>query len=220
MTKEYRDREEFVSSIINLYIDTLFISVIRLNGYQNSWAYYNLEGKLSYSAWQWNLGIGPASIFTRAISNIMQEAKIKNVGPFDYIIKVDLKQATTTLGSLDIKQKLAIKMGEELGLFRQEDDETGYYSYGQEGAIRSLPDKSISLVPQINQKLIGEKYLLVVEYLYEPVESVAFSMEVGLPPYRWNHRSRWLCPPPPELFMTVARNIMTTLTPYPIVGMK
>ncbi|RLM74906.1 uncharacterized protein C2845_PM15G07010 [Panicum miliaceum] len=49
----------------------------------------------------------------------------------------------------------------------------------------------MSLVPQINQKLIGKKYLLVVENLYEPVESVDFSMKVGLPPHRWNN-SRWI----------------------------
>ncbi|CAL5032341.1 unnamed protein product [Urochloa decumbens] len=121
----------------------------------------------------------------------MGEAKLKYIGPFDCIIKVDLKHSVALPWRLDIKEKLSIKVAEELGLLSQEDDEISYYSYGLEDATGSLRNRLASLVPQINQKLIGKKYLLVVENLYEPIESVDFSMKVGFPPRSWND-SRWI----------------------------
>ncbi|CAN6234877.1 unnamed protein product [Urochloa humidicola] len=162
-----------------------------LNGYEKNSAYDILERKLSYSVVQWNLGVGPTSTFTRAISSLMGESKLKNIGPFDCVIKVDLKHPATLPQRLDIEEKLAIKVAEELGLRSQEDDEISYYSYGLEDATKSLQNRLASLVPKINQKLIGKKYLLVVENLYEPIKSVDFSIKVGLPPRSWND-SRWI----------------------------
>ncbi|OQU81462.1 uncharacterized protein LOC8072057 isoform X2 [Sorghum bicolor] len=151
-----------------------------------------MEEKVHQFLVQWNLGIPPTSSFTRAISSIMCEKKIKMVGPFDYVIKVDLNQAKK-LGSFNIMPTLAVRVAEELDLLRQEDDEIGYYSYNQQESTRIMwLRKNLSLlVPQINQKLAGRKYLLLVENVYEPVEFVDFFQKVGLPPWNWSD-SRWI----------------------------
>ncbi|CAN6227955.1 unnamed protein product [Urochloa humidicola] len=118
-----------------------------------------------------------------------------------------MKQAATVLRlpagmSLSINDKLAIKVAEQLGLLDQEysrlkaeGDERWYYSYGLEGASYSPANVRRSTVPQINQKLTGKKYLLVVENLYHPIKPIqleAFTEDLlCLPPPQWKD-SFWL----------------------------
>ncbi|CAN6270350.1 unnamed protein product [Urochloa humidicola] len=113
----------------------------RLNGYENNSAYNIWKDRFHYGLVQWNLGVGPTSTFTRAMSSLMGEAMVKYIGPFDCIIKVDLKQSVALPWRMDIKEKLSIKVAEELGLLRQEDDEISYYSYGLEDATRSTGEQ-------------------------------------------------------------------------------
>ncbi|CAN6248449.1 unnamed protein product [Urochloa humidicola] len=115
-----------------------------------------------------------------------------------------MKQAATVLRlpagmSLSINDKLAIKVAEQLGLLdgrlKAEGDERWYYSYGLEGATYSPANVRRSTVPQINQKLTGKKYLLVVENLDEPIQPIqldAFTENLlCLPPPQWKD-SFWL----------------------------
>ncbi|XP_062227360.1 uncharacterized protein LOC133925449 [Phragmites australis] len=169
------------------------------NGYLNSRAYSKLEQKLNwYTHVLCNVGVGPTACFTRALSSIAREVRIRAFGPFDTVIEVDMKQAAAVLGiSLNIYEKLAIKVAEELGLLDQEEyirlkvqgDELRYYAYGLDtGSLSSL---SRSAIPKIIQELSTKRYLLVVDNLYEPIELDDFTQEVWLPPPVWNN-SVWL----------------------------
>jgi len=75
--------------------------VARLNGYINSPAYHKLEEKLLRYRVQWNVGVGPTACFTRAISSIARDVRIRKRGPFDHVIEVDMKQNIRKRGPLD-----------------------------------------------------------------------------------------------------------------------
>jgi hypothetical protein len=147
----------------------------------------------------WNVGVGPAACFTRAISSIIREVKIQRSGSFDHVIEVDMKQAAVQAAgtSLSINDKLHLHVAEQLGLLdqeyhrlKEEHDELRYYTYGLDTSLSpSLHDLSrTSVVPQIIQKLLMKKYLLVVENLDEPIKPISTSaLTEGLcfPAPRW-----------------------------------
>ncbi|RCV33435.1 hypothetical protein SETIT_7G083300v2 [Setaria italica] len=168
-----------------------------LKGFLKSPAYRDLEEKLDrYGFVQWNVGVGPAACFTRAISSIIREVKIKEEGPFDHVIEVDMKQALVLGTRLSINDKLAIKVAEQLGLLNQEydmlkaeGDELWYYTYGYQDATDSLQKNVKSTVYQIVKKLLEKKYLLVINNLNEPIKPInlsAFTEDLScLPPPQW-----------------------------------
>ena len=155
--------------------ELLFICVARLNGYLNSPAYHNLEEKLDLSPVQWNVGVGPTACFTRAISSIARDVRIRtrgilNSGPFDHVIEVDMKHAAAVLGNrFNINDMLHIKVAEQLGLLEHKcdmaDAELRYYTYNMEKKQDDTvsPRKlKYSIAPQIMQNLLTKKYLLVI----------------------------------------------------------
>ncbi|KAJ1270805.1 hypothetical protein BS78_06G079200 [Paspalum vaginatum] len=178
-----------------------------LNGYLNSDAHRSLElQKCDIPCVAWNAGVGPACCFTRAISSITREWKIRKSGPYDHVIEVDMKQAAAAAAAttLTINEKLTLEVAERLGLLNhgeynrlmEDRDEIRYYTYGLEdraGSLQTLFRRS--MVRRINQKLSTKKYLLVVENLDEPIKPIKINdfME-GLsciPPPNWNG-SFWL----------------------------
>ena len=120
-------------------------------------------------------------------------------GPYDHVIEVDMKRAAAQLAGtrLSINDKLRIKVAEQLGLLDQEydrlleeDDELRYYTYGLNNPSSSLLQKlsGSSAVPQIIQKLLMKKYLLVVENLDEPIKPMnltASTEGICFPAPRW-----------------------------------
>ena len=141
----------------------------------------------------WNVGVGPTACFTRAISSITRDVKIKRHGPYDHVIEVDMKRAAAQLAGkrMGINDKLHFKVAEQLGLLDQEydrlleeDDELRYYTYGLNPSSSLQNKLSTSFenldeevpagdeVPQIIQKLLMKKYLLVVENLGEPIKPI------------------------------------------------
>ncbi|KAG2571861.1 hypothetical protein PVAP13_7KG122306 [Panicum virgatum] len=171
----------------------------RLNGYINSPAY--LEEKLVKYFVQWNVGVGPAACFTRAISSISRDVIIRKHGPIDHVIEVDMKQAAVVPGTrLSINDKLHIKVAEQLGLLGQDfdrikekNDEQWYYAYNDATDFSMSLLKS-SIEPQITQKLLTKTYLLVVENLDEPIKPIKFedfTEGLCLPPLMWKC-SFWL----------------------------
>jgi len=149
---------------------------------------------------QWNVGVGPTACFTQAISSIIREEKMRLDGPFDHVIEVDMEQASWSWTSLNIYDRLAFKVAEQLGLLalnqeynrlKEEDDELRYYTYGIEHGTDALRDLSRSLASQINQKLLGKRYILAVQNLNWPIKIDALTQMVGLPPATWGP-SFWL----------------------------
>ena len=180
------------------------ICAARLDGYLKSPAYRDLEQKLDwYPLVMWNVGVGPTACFTRAISSITRDVKIKRHGPYDHVIEVDMKRAAAQLAGtrLRINDKLHIKVAEQLGLLDQEQEQE--YSRFKEksdklqqaGAARSLPEMlRVSALIQITQKLSTKRYMLVVENLDEPINPIntdALTEGLWLPPPRWAS-SFWL----------------------------
>ncbi|XP_066348791.1 uncharacterized protein [Miscanthus floridulus] len=176
---------------LHLWRDRLRSIDFWLDGYLKSPAYRDLEQKLDrFRLVMWNVGVGPTACFTRAISSITRDVKIKRHGPYDHVIEVDMKRAAAQLAGteLSINDKLHFKVAEQLGLLDQEqeqeydrlleeDDELRYYTYGlsslQHKLSRTLHKLSTSFeVPQIIQKLVMKKYLLVVENLDEPIKPI------------------------------------------------
>jgi hypothetical protein len=119
------------------------ICAARLDGYLKSPAYRDLEEKLdAFGLLMWNVGVGPTACFTRTISSITRDVKMKSYGPYDHVIEVDMKRAAAQLAGtrLSINDKLCIKVAEQLGLLDQEQeqeysrikeksDELRYYAY-------------------------------------------------------------------------------------------
>lgn len=90
------------SCLIKHLIGTFsFVCMARLNGYLDSHAYRSLETKLDHDGipwWMlWNIGVGPTCSFTRTISRITAEVKIKKRGPYDHVIEVVMKPAAAEL---------------------------------------------------------------------------------------------------------------------------
>jgi hypothetical protein len=61
-------------------------------------------------------GVGPTASFTQAIASIIREEKMRLEGPFDHVIEVDMKQASRSRTRVNINDRLAIKVAEQLGL--------------------------------------------------------------------------------------------------------
>ncbi|XP_039821357.1 uncharacterized protein LOC120683348 isoform X2 [Panicum virgatum] len=168
-----------------------------LNGYLNNPAYHNLEEKLDRYAVQWNVGVGPTACFTRAISSITRDVNIRNYGPFDHVIEVDMKQAAAVLGNqFDINDMLHIKVAEQLGLLEHKydmiDAEQRYYTYNmekkQDDTVSPLEVKYF-IDPQIMQNLRTKKYLLVVHNLDRPIKPIDIhdtTEGLWLPAPGWN----------------------------------
>nr|CAB3484402.1 unnamed protein product [Digitaria exilis] len=81
--------------------------------------------------------------------------------------------------TLDINDKLHMKVAEQLGIFEHnkydmvDAHELRYYSYGMaEEKIVSLQEIQFSIAPQIFQKLRTKRYLLVIENLDEPISPI------------------------------------------------
>ncbi|CAD6341513.1 unnamed protein product [Miscanthus lutarioriparius] len=166
---------------------------------------YSLRKKLvAYKHIQWNVGVGPTASFTQAISSIIREEKMRSDGPFDHVIEVDMKQASWSRTMLNINDRLAIEVAEQLGLLslnqeyrrlKEENDELRYYTYGtMDGSgtdSHSLQILSRSMVPQILQKLLGKRYMLVVQNLDEPINVDVLTRGAGFPAPAWEG-SFWL----------------------------
>ena len=177
--------------------ELLFICAARLNGYLNSDAYHKLEEKLNLYRVQWNVGVGPAACFTRAISSIARDVRIRKYGPFDHVIEVDMKHAAAVLGNrFNINDMLHIKVAEQLGLLEHkydmvDDAELRYYTYDmekkQDDTVSPLELK-YSIAPQIAQHLWNKKYLLVVQNLDRPIKPIKLNDTtegLWLPAPRW-----------------------------------
>lgn len=151
---------------------------------------------------QWNVRVGPTASFTQAMSSIIREEKMMSDGPFDRVIEVDMKQTSRSRKRLNINDRLVIKVAEQLGLLtlsqeysklKEEDDVLRYYTYGKMDGTDSLQNLSRSMVPHILQKLLGKRYMLVVQNLDEPIstDDVLTMRATGLPPPVWTG-SFWL----------------------------
>jgi hypothetical protein len=65
---------------------------------------------------------------------------------------------------------------------KEEDYELHYYTYGMMDCSDSLHNLSRSMVPHILQKLLGKRYMLVVQNIDEPIKTDALTQEVGVTP--------------------------------------
>ncbi|KAF8715453.1 hypothetical protein HU200_027104 [Digitaria exilis] len=85
----------------------------------------------------------------------------------------------TTSRLVDIKDKLHMKVADQLGVFEHnkydmvDDHELRYYTYGmEEKEIVPVWEIKYSIFPQIMQKLVTKKYMLVIENLDEPISPI------------------------------------------------
>jgi len=163
-----------------------------------------LEGKIWQQTYyvKWNVGVGPTACFTRAISSIARDVRIRKYGPWDHVIEVDMKQAAVVPGTrLSIDDKLHIKVAEQLGLLEHkydmvDDAELRYYTYDmekkQDDSVSPLELRSIAL--QVMQNLLTKKYLLVVHNLDRPIKPIVLedtTEGLWLPAPWWKH-SCWI----------------------------
>jgi hypothetical protein len=165
--------------------------VARLNGYLNCPAYHFFEERHGKYRVQWNVGVGPAACFTRALSSIIRDIIIRKFGPFDHVIEVDMKQAAAVMGvrRFDIYDVLHIKVAEQLGLLEHKYD----MEKKQDDTVSPLELK-YSIAPQITQHLWNKKYLLVVQNLDRPMMRINYNdMTEGLwlPAPTWKN-SFWI----------------------------
>lgn len=146
----------------------------------------------------WNVGVGLAASFTRAISRLALDA-FPRKKHFDQVIKVSLinpEEKRGGEGSLECQ--LVAAVAQELGLLDQE-----YHSYKQsmeEAHYFSWDDQDgyhggylfTKMPPRIIATLASKTYLLVVENLYKPIMPGTFTNIFGLPPAPGWSESEWV----------------------------
>uniref|UniRef100_A0ACD5TYQ7 Uncharacterized protein n=1 Tax=Avena sativa TaxID=4498 RepID=A0ACD5TYQ7_AVESA len=154
----------------------------------------------------WIVGAGPIFSFARAISGIISEKINNRCGPYEHVIKVDLKPTPTAKeaqgkGITSIKYQLALAAAKELGLLDQEyntlkekHDQLQYYTYGRDGASGELAKYVQNISPLVGKLLASKKYMLVLNNLQWPIEPLSFTPDCGLPLLPWT-RSQWLISP-------------------------
>ncbi|CAM0958611.1 unnamed protein product [Alopecurus aequalis] len=145
--------------------------------------------------------------FTRAISGIAIEGFNEVAGPYEHVIKVDLKPTPTAeealgSGTTSIKYQLTLAVAKELGLLdqqynslKQDHEELQYYTYGREGEGLGLQNHVRGgLGPLVGKLLSSKKYMLVVDNLQWPIEPSSLTQDCGIPPPMWTD-SQWLISP-------------------------
>uniref|UniRef100_A0ACD5ZKQ7 Uncharacterized protein n=1 Tax=Avena sativa TaxID=4498 RepID=A0ACD5ZKQ7_AVESA len=154
----------------------------------------------------WIVGAGPIFSFARAISGIISEKINNRCGPYEHVIKVDLKPTPTAKeaqgkGITSIKYQLTLAAAKELGLLDQEydrlkekHDQLQYYTYGRDGASGELAKHVQNISPLVGKLLASKKYMLVLNNLQWPIEPLSFTPDCGLPLLPWT-RSQWLISP-------------------------
>lgn len=152
----------------------------------------------------WNVGVGPAASFTRAISRLALDVFPRNIH-FDQVIKVSLinPEEKRVRGGrsfvMRLEAQLVAAVAQELGLLDQEYhrlkqrmEETNYFSWGVSGDNEMREYLFWEMAPRINATLYSKRYLLVVENLYKPITPRAFTTELRLPPATAWSGSEWV----------------------------
>lgn len=152
----------------------------------------------------WNVGVGPAASFTRAISRLALDVFPRNI-QFDQVIKVSpINPEEKRVGGgssfvMRLEAQLVAAVAQELGLLDQEYhrlkqrmEETNYFSWGVSGDNEMREYLFWEMAPRINATLDSKRYLLVVENLYKPITTSAFTTELRLPPANAWSGSEWV----------------------------
>jgi hypothetical protein len=151
----------------------------------------------------WVLGAEHMTSCTRAISDMFSKIYNKFYGPYEHVLKVDLKPAPTAKeaqgkGIGSIKYQLTVAVAKELGLLdqeynrlKEEHDKRQYYTYGCDGSYDLQFYVWDNIGPLVGKKLSTKKYLLVVNNLMWPIDIGSLTWDCGLPLLPWTH-SKWL----------------------------
>uniref|UniRef100_A0A0E0H081 Disease resistance protein At4g27190-like leucine-rich repeats domain-containing protein n=1 Tax=Oryza nivara TaxID=4536 RepID=A0A0E0H081_ORYNI len=98
-----------------------------------------------------------------------------------------------------LEAQLVAAVAQELGLLdqvyhrlKQRMEETNYFSWGVSGDNEMREYLFWEMAPRINATLDSKRYLLVVENLYKPITTSAFTTELRLPPANAWSGSEWV----------------------------